>query len=280
MPAELRQVFIVFGLILCSVSDGFIFGQMSGMVDALRGKNGELSLSDNDVSLIASIINAMCIFGFGAVALLSEKYGRRHVITFLTIPVLASYILIYTWADKTVFILSRVIVGVSYGGVLILTYMAMAEYTNPTKRAICVNFIASLGPTIGTALGHILSILLHWRTVALIGLIPTGMSAILPLFWVESPSWLASQGRFEECKAAFRAIRGDSKMSERELNTLIELERKKQNETSLEMNFGYTVAKLKKAIKQRFAGRRLSADSTSGAKRNQSGRSKVVHKEI
>ncbi|XP_068632824.1 uncharacterized protein [Battus philenor] len=225
---------------------------MSGMVDALRGKDELISLTDNDVSLIASIINATCICGFFVIALLGEKFGRRHAISIISVPVLASYIMIYFGKDKTTFILSRIMVGISYGGVLVLTYITTAEYTNPTKRTVYVNVISSLGPTIGTALGHILSVLLPWRTVALIGLIPTGLSALLPFFWVESPPWLASQGKYEECMAAFRRIHGKNKISERELKMLIETERNKRYEISLQrQNNSFTSNKLKNAIKQK-----------------------------
>ncbi|XP_068632690.1 uncharacterized protein [Battus philenor] len=246
-----ETIVITGGLILCSISDGFIFGQMSGMVDALLKKDGEINRTTDDVSWIASLINITCICGFGIIALLGEKFGRRTTLTVVTAPVLASYVMIYYGKDKITFLLSRILVGISYGGVLVLTNIAMAEYMDPAKRAIFVNFISSLGPAIGTASGHILSNLLHWRKVALIGLIPTGLSALLPFFWVESPSWLASQGRFEECKVAFRALHCEGVMSERELNALIETERKKQHEmTSSEMNFAYTVVKLKKAMTQ------------------------------
>ncbi|XP_045534567.1 probable polyol transporter 3 [Papilio machaon] len=249
----LRQFFIVSGLTICSISDGFIFGQMSGMVNALIGKEDGIALSDNDVSLIASLINVTCIFGFGMVAVLGEKIGRRHTIAILTVPVLISYIMVYFGKEKTTFFISRIIVGVSYGGVLLLITVAMAEYTNPNNRAICVNYISSIGPSIGTMLGHVLSTLLHWRTVALIGLIPTGLSAILPLFWIESPSWLATRGRFEECKEAFISIRGTSQEAEAELQLLIDTERKSQSEVRASgKNFSKTMALLRKALKQKY----------------------------
>ncbi|KPJ13377.1 Sugar transporter ERD6-like 6 [Papilio machaon] len=226
---------------------------MSGMVDALIGKEDGIALSDNDVSLIASLINVTCIFGFGMVAVLGEKIGRRHTIAILTVPVLISYIMVYFGKEKTTFFISRIIVGVSYGGVLVLITVAMAEYTNPNNRAICVNYISSIGPSIGTMLGHVLSTLLHWRTVALIGLIPTGLSAILPLFWIESPSWLATRGRFEECKEAFISIRGTSREAEAELQLLIDTERKSQSEVRASgKNFSKTMALLRKAVKQKY----------------------------
>ncbi|XP_013176731.1 PREDICTED: probable metabolite transport protein CsbC isoform X1 [Papilio xuthus] len=248
-----RQLHVIVGLIFCSISDGFIFGQMSGMVDDLRGKESEITLSDADVSLIASIINATCILGFGVVAVLSEKFGRRLTISILNVPVLVSYIMLYLGQNMVTIVTSRVIVGVCYGGVLMLTYVAMAEYMTPNKRAFYINLISATGPSVGTVLGHVLCLLLHWRTVALIGLIPTGLSALLPLFWIESPSWLASQGRFEECKKVYREIFGKSNASEAQLELLIETEIAKRNEiTGNKRNFALIVQKIRSAMKRKY----------------------------
>lgn len=160
--------------------------------------------------------------------------------------------MVYFGKEKTIFFISRIIVGVSYGGILVLTIVTMAEYTNPNKRAICVNYISSIGPSLGTMLGHVLSILLHWRTVALIGLIPTGLSAVLPMFWIKSPSWLASQGRFEECKEAFRSIHGTGKEAEEELQLLVDTERKSQSKVKAGHNLGKTIAKLRQSMKKKY----------------------------
>ncbi|CAK1601264.1 unnamed protein product [Parnassius mnemosyne] len=198
------------------------------MMDALRGANSEIPLSDSDISWIASSINATCICGFALAGLITEKFGRKRAITFLSLPVLLTWIMVYFATDLATLIASRVIVGVSYGGVIVLTNVAMAEYTTPSKRAICINIISAVGPSIGTTLGHVMSVLLHWRTVALIGIIPTGLSVLLPCFWVESPSWLASKGRFDECQVAFRKLHGRGDESELELALLVNLEKTKQ----------------------------------------------------
>ncbi|XP_038214893.1 sugar transporter ERD6-like 6 [Zerene cesonia] len=79
-------------------------------------------------------------------------------------------------------------------------------------------------------IGHILSLLLDWRQVALIGLIPSGLACILPLFWLESPYWLAAKGKFDKCEQAFRALRNNNENNEAELKYLISYERKNQTE--------------------------------------------------
>ncbi|XP_068632819.1 uncharacterized protein [Battus philenor] len=225
----LRQVIIMLGLTLCGISDGFVFGQMSGMINSLRGKDDQMSLSDDNVSWIASIINITCPSGLALAALLMEKLGRRRSITTLTLPVIITWLMVYYGKDFITFAISRVIVGCSFGAVSIVSYISSAEYASPRVRAILGNIVAIAGPSVGISLGHILCILFHWRTVALIGLIPAILSALLPFFFIESPYWLAFKGRFEECEVAFRKLHGRTDSSEAELKLLVELERQKQN---------------------------------------------------
>ncbi|XP_050673921.1 uncharacterized protein LOC126971612 isoform X2 [Leptidea sinapis] len=226
----IRQAVVVSGLLFCCVSDGFIYGQMSGMIDALRADDSPIPLTEDDVSWLASTINITCIVGFIIVGVIADVLGRRIAITTLSTPVLICWIVIYYTGDKFVLQLTRVIVGVSYGGVLLLTFITIGEYVSPNIRPFCFNFMASVGSISGVTLGHILSTLMDWRKVALVGIIPTGLSCILPLLWEESPSWLASKGRFEECKKTFEALHLPSEKSNAELRNLIALEMKKKRD--------------------------------------------------
>lgn len=73
-----------------------------------------------------------------------------------------------------------------------LGLISIAEYMSPNMRGVCLSYIVSGGPAFGMTIAHVLSTVMHWRNVALLGVIPTGISAIVPCFWIESPIWLAS----------------------------------------------------------------------------------------
>ncbi|CAG9578215.1 unnamed protein product [Danaus chrysippus] len=208
-------------LALSSMSDGFIFGQMSGMINVLREDDSPIFLSEDDVSWIASIMNVTCIVGFAIVGIITEIYGRKVTLTIVSFPVLLCWAMLYFAKEKYTILASRIIVGIAFGGVLPLIYMNIGEYVAPNRRALYVNLIACGMGYVGTMLGHILSIFLDWRNVALIGMIPTGLSTIIPLFWVESPFWLANSGRYEECENAFKALHGSNEISNKELKQLI-----------------------------------------------------------
>ncbi|XP_038214565.1 facilitated trehalose transporter Tret1-like [Zerene cesonia] len=249
----LRQVLVITGLALCSISDGYIFGQTSGMIDALRSNNSSLELSEDGLSWLASSINITCFCGFAVVAIVTEILGRRKALILLNIPVLCCWIMVYLAQNIATLLFSRIIMGMSYGGVLMLTYICVGEYASPNIRSLCLNLIGCVGSLIGSTLGHILSILVPWREVALLGVIPTCLAIVIPCFWVESPFWLASKGRFDECKEAFEALHISTDTTKKELSLLIANERRNQTKYSSNTHvLKIIVTKISIAIKQKY----------------------------
>ncbi|VVD01921.1 unnamed protein product [Leptidea sinapis] len=227
---------VTVGIAIGSISDGFIFGQMSGMIDKLHSNHSSIPISDEFVSWIApfasfvtaSTINITCFVGFAVVAVITEMWGRRYSVTVMSMPALISWILTYFAQDKYVLLLTRVLAGLSYGGILFLSYTNIGEYMTPSFRFLAFNMLVCVGSMTGTMMGHVLSVIMNWRNVALIGILPTMLSAAIPLFWVESPMWLASKGRFEESEKAFRALHSSNENSDKELKNLIAMETDKQ----------------------------------------------------
>ncbi|XP_045495169.1 sugar transporter ERD6-like 6 [Colias croceus] len=203
---------------------------MSGMINALAAPDSPIPVTQDDISWIASTINITCICGFVLVGILSKAIGRRFSTTILGIPVILCWIALYFAQDKFIFLLTRVIVGVSYGGIFCQSILNCGEYLPPSIRQFACNIIITLGNLSGVMLGHILSLLMDWRNVALLGLIPSGLACLLPLFWIESPSWLASKGKFDKCEKAFRKLRQDNEDNKLELRHLIEYEKKNQSD--------------------------------------------------
>lgn len=126
------------------------------------------------------------------------------------------------------FIISRLIGGASVGALVTLTIFVTPEYTNPNNRAFYLNMITTVAPAIGTTVAHVVGVTMNWRHVSLFGIAPAVVGIIIPFCWVESPHWLASKGRFEECAESFRKIHGSSPQLEKELQLLIKVEKKKR----------------------------------------------------
>ncbi|XP_050671625.1 facilitated trehalose transporter Tret1-like isoform X2 [Leptidea sinapis] len=248
---KISQLVVQIGLLLCSISDGFIFGQMSGMVDALLGDDHSVEMTPEEVSLMAALINITCIGGYLLVGIITEISGRRRPITFLAMPLAICWIVVFYTRNKVVLLMTRVVVGISFGGILSLCIICVGEYTPPNMRPLSLNLVLGVGGQTGCTLGHVLSIFFNWRTVALIGLVPTMLSCIMTAFWVESPSWLASKGRFQECQDAYKSLHVMNQEKETELEKLIAFEKLK-NVASKETNSPKPAKKLIWACKQMY----------------------------
>ncbi|XP_045783376.1 sugar transporter ERD6-like 6 [Maniola jurtina] len=241
----------ILGLNAVSLSNGFLFGQVAGLISSLQKNEEGIDLSEGQISLIASIFIMVCLIGFGLAAYVTDKIGRRWPVIIFSVPIIIQWIILYFSYNMFFFMLSRIIAGISSGALIILTIFVSAEYTNPKTRAFYLNTITTVAPAIGTSLGHSIGIVLQWRTVALIGIIPAASAVLFPFFWVESPHWLASKGRFEECEIAFRQLHGDKLNSERELQMIIKMEKTKlklANETSCKP----TLKRLFAAFKRKY----------------------------
>ncbi|XP_061382890.1 uncharacterized protein LOC116768521 [Danaus plexippus] len=222
-----RQFLVIFGLWCSAITDGFIFGQMSGMIDSLHHDKELMGLSEDDLSWIASLLNITCFCGIAIVGILVETLGRKRTLSAVTSPIILYWLIVSYGQNKFTLLSSRILIGFFYGGILLLIHISIGEYMPPVLRPILSNIISCIGISTGTLIGHILSILLNWRTVALIGILPTTLSAILPFFWVESPSWLASKGLYEECENSFKTLYKKNNVSQ-EVKMLVNTEKQKQ----------------------------------------------------
>ncbi|XP_047509727.1 sugar transporter ERD6-like 6 [Pieris napi] len=269
---KIQLILLIAGMTCCCISDGFIFGQMSGMTDALRASNSTIPLTDDDISWIASTINITCVIGFLVVGILAKLLGRRTSISTLSAPLLISWIILYFVGDKILLLCTRVIVGVTFGGVAMLVSVCIVEYLDPNVRQYAFSFISSVGSQVGVTLGHVLCLLMDWRYVALIGLVPTGLSCLIPLFWTESPSWLATHGRFEESEEAFWTLHAKSEIRESELRELISHEKQKKREFLMQSNTNSAFVKFLFACKEVYYWRIIIIGVIIGAYRAAAGR--------
>lgn len=109
--------------------------------------------------------------------------------------------------------------GIFSGMLLTLRSVLIGEYTSPTNRGAFLTTI-SLTQAFGIFFVHLLGSLLSWQKTALVCVLFPFVSLIMIIFTPESPSWLVSKGRYDECKQVFRWLRGDGE--EDELKEMIE----------------------------------------------------------
>lgn len=100
-----------------------------------------------------------------------------------------------------------------------LRSILIGEYTSPKYRG---PFLTTISLTVGSGIFfvHLIGSLLSWNKTAVIILFLPLTSLIMTFFIPESPSYLVSKRKYEECKQAFRWLRGDEE--EEELKAMIE----------------------------------------------------------
>ncbi|XP_052746021.1 uncharacterized protein LOC112050996 [Bicyclus anynana] len=246
-----QKVFVLGSLNLISFSNGIVFGQTACVISSLQKREEGIELTDTQISLIASMLVLMNIFGYGLGAYIADKFGRRWAFIISSLLIVINWIVLYRAAEFYAFLLSRVIGGTAAGALWKLVIFVTAEYTSSKTRAFFLNMTTTVAPAIGAALIHVVGNVLHWRTVTLISMIPSVIGAVIPYFWVESPHWLASRGKFEECQTAFRKLHGNTTNSERELHLLIKMESAKLN-NAIEMNSEPKFRRLLIAFKRKY----------------------------
>lgn len=100
-----------------------------------------------------------------------------------------------------------------------LRSILIGEYTSPKNRGAFLTTI-SLTQGSGIFFVHLVGSVLSWRRTALVCLFLPFISLVMTLFTPESPSWLVSKGRYNECREVFHWLRGDEE--EEELEAMIE----------------------------------------------------------
>lgn len=109
--------------------------------------------------------------------------------------------------------------GVAGGLLTTLRSVLIGEYTSPKNRGAFLTTV-SLSQAFGVFLVHLLGSLLSWQRTALICLFLPFISLIMVIYTPESPSWLLTKGRYDECREVFRWLRG--REEEDELSDMIE----------------------------------------------------------
>lgn len=116
-------------------------------------------------------------------------------------------------------VFARILQGLSIGMMMSLRSVLIGEYTSPRHRGALLTTV-SLAQAFGIFFVHALGSLLSWQRTALVCVFFSFVSLLMTIHSPESPSWLATQGRYDECRRVFRWLRGDRE--DDELDEMIE----------------------------------------------------------
>lgn len=169
----------------------------------------------------AAMPSLALVFGNLTSGYLMERFGRRKAQLMLSTCFVAGWIIIGFSNDIMGLILfGRFITGFCQGWLGPLGPVFVGEISSPAYRGFFLAAL-SLGIALGVFLSHLFGTFIHWSMASLLcGLFPL-IGGIAIYYAPESPAWLASKNRIDECVLSFQWYRGKSSAMKAELDKMI-----------------------------------------------------------
>ncbi|CAH2099323.1 unnamed protein product [Euphydryas editha] len=198
---------------------GLVMGFAAILLPQLRLPNSLIPIDDVSGSWIASILGFALVAGNFIVPSVMANYGRRTANLVSIAPMIIGWFCILTATNITALLIARFLQGLAMGMSASLGPVLIGEYTSPKNRGAFLTII-SLSIATGVLFVHTLGSFFTWQVTALVIAFLVFADLLIVIYSPESPSWLADQGRYDECRKVFRWLRGDGE--EDELEKMIE----------------------------------------------------------
>ncbi|XP_038877690.1 sugar transporter ERD6-like 5 isoform X1 [Benincasa hispida] len=196
---------------LVAVSGSYVFGTAIGYSSPSEsGIMTDLDLTVSEYSVFGSILTIGAMIGAIVSGKLADYIGRRGTMGFAEIFCLLGWFLIAFskaawWLD-----IGRILVGFGMGVISYVVPVFIAEITPKELRGAFIT-VHQLMICFGVSLTWLIGAFVNWRTLALIGAIPSLIQLVGLPFTPESPRWLAKNDQGLDCEAALQRLRGKSK---------------------------------------------------------------------
>lgn len=159
------------------------------------------------------------LFGgmFGGIAM---RYGRRRLLTIMTLPFSLSWILtVFAKSVETMFA-TAFLGGFCCAIVSMVTQVYISEISSPDIRGF-LSAIQKIAGHLGILISFSLGALgLDWRQLAMLVSVAPMMLFVTVIYIPETPSFLVLKGRDEEAYRSLQWLRGPHKNVELELETI------------------------------------------------------------
>ncbi|OWR55626.1 sugar transporter protein 3 [Danaus plexippus plexippus] len=212
MKPFIKQAFVVSGAALNIVGHGCAHGYPAVLFSQIKSDGGPVTLTDHDMSWIASAVGVMGILGNFISPIFMTRYGRQKAHLICTVPALLGWVVFVLGNSVPLFLFARILHGLALGLRTPLAAILVAEYTEPRYRgAFLGTFAISLG--LGILLAHLWGSYMSWKMTAVVcSVFPIIAMAIISLS-PESPSWKKIKlntlfgSVFDSIKAAMRVFK-------------------------------------------------------------------------
>ncbi|CAL9064633.1 unnamed protein product [Musa banksii] len=188
---------------IISILMGYDTGVMSG---AMLFMKEDLNIQDEQVEVLAGIMNICALVGSLTAGRLSDWIGRRYTIVVASIIFFVGAVLMGLGLNYGMLFSGRCIAGVGVGYALMVAPVYSAEISSPSSRGfltslpeICISAGILLGYVSNYFLRH-LPLKYGWRLMLGVAAVPSVMLAVGILAMPESPRWLVMQGRLRDAR--------------------------------------------------------------------------------
>ncbi|XP_063835008.1 facilitated trehalose transporter Tret1-like [Ostrinia nubilalis] len=241
------QCFVTFGASVNMGGATMVLAYSTGLVLQLRRPGSEIPVSIAEESWIAAMPAVFSLLGSCLTAMGMSLIGRRYTQIASIIVVIVGWLFIVFAKDITVILVGRFFHGIAMGASMLLTPIINAEYSSPKYRGTFMPVASSLA-SLNVLISHSTALYLSWRTNAIICTAIAVANLLIAVCSPESPSWLAARRRYDDCRHAFRWLRGDDE--EEELTNMINAceilhKSKIENGKASNMTIGKKIAEFK-----------------------------------
>ncbi|KAM2631840.1 hypothetical protein TB1_030563 [Malus domestica] len=171
------------------------------------GIMNDLGLSLAEYSMFGSILTFGAMIGAITIGPITDFLGRKGALRMSCVFCVAGWLAIYFSKGALSLDIGRVATGYGSGAFSYIVPVFVAEIApkNLRGRLTAVN---QLMIVTGVSFSFIFGVVVHWRALAIIGIVPCAV-IIFGLFFIpESPRWLTKTGRQKEFEVALQKLRG------------------------------------------------------------------------
>ncbi|XP_072946967.1 facilitated trehalose transporter Tret1-like [Epargyreus clarus] len=215
-----RQILMTSAMWALYFNAGICVGAPTVLVPQLRNENNATVISDEMVTWLYSSFGFTAIPWVIIVPIFSTYAGRKLPYILSSVSTLATFLIFYFSTSLMHILISQLIQGFAHACNITITVLIVSEYVDSRYRGIFLT-IKSASFFWGIWVANAIGAFCHWRYIALTGIL-SAVYSFIGILHPESPYWLASKGKYEKCRYAYRWLHGSSDSTEKELQSIID----------------------------------------------------------